>query len=134
MNKTHIIIIKWLALPLLAALFTQAIGVKPIAFLLSGLTWATLLWTQRFCEAFLEPETPEEAKAIDDEVKRMEGRAIRLCSNFELDAPEGFRLSIVDDNTIKVIHVESKRSRLLTIRLEDPARTRKNLDTLIKEL
>ena len=133
-HKTQIILINFAAVPLLAINIVARLGVSTGSFIISGLVWALVVWLTKFFSAFIAPERPEEAQAIDEEVERMEGRRMRLHNSFEVCAPEGFKFKTIDADNMCIINIESGARLDVHIVLKDGKRVTEIINQAIEKL
>ena len=92
------------------------------------------MFSIRLFDSFTEDESPEESKAIDEEVERMEGRRMRINNNFDVCLPEGFKCVTVDDSNVRIINLETKRDTVISISLKDGKRITEIVNQTIKTL
>lgn len=134
MTPLQLTIIRFVVCPMTAVAVVGILGVSPGAFLVSAIVVLSTYWLANFLDAFLRPETPEEAAAIDDEVARMEGRQARVNNNITLHAPPGFVFKVVDDSSIEIIHAETGGRERLHVDLQDGERLRMQVASIVKRL
>ena len=133
-TKIRILSIEFILAPTFTYLVVARLGVGPGAFIISGIAWALLLFSIRLFDSFTEDESPEESKAIDEEVERMEGRRMRINNNFDVCLPEGFKCVTVDDSNVRIINLETKRDTVISISLKDGKRITEIVNQTIKTL
>jgi hypothetical protein len=133
-TKILILSIEFILAPACTYLVVARLGVSARAFIISGIAWLLVFWSCKVFDAFMQPEAATKTQAIDEEVERMEGRRIRINNNFDVCIPAGFKCVSVDESTIRVTNLVTKKGSLVSIDLRDRRRITDIVNSTIKEL